>query len=271
MSDQEKQLQEFDPISMSIGIGVALGIVALQLSVLYTMFWSMVKQMKRDNKLSKELNDILKDGKGWNVMIVNDKSPNAFCMIKPYVFITTGLMKMLTHREIIAVLLHEAQHINSKDLWVNLIGQNAVLAIVLGAAGATGGPAGVYLAFMAYFLLGGSGLTTIIFNRTLGRAAEKRADSFAVKFGYGDDMISALEKIEKWVEHAMRKRECGVVCQLVDKINAAIDEHPPIKERIEHVLKKKETYEKTKGKKFLNIRSSFMNAFGLDKLETKKA
>jgi len=271
MDKKEQQLQEFDPISMTLGIGIALGIVALQISVLYSMFWDMVKNMKKDNKLSKELNSILKDGKNWTVMIVPENDPNAFCMIKPYVFITKGLMKMLTHREIIAVLLHEAQHINSKDLWVNLTANNTILTIVLGAAGAVGGPAGIYLVFFAYFLLGGATITRVIFNRLLGRAAEKRADSFAVKFGYGDDMVSALEKLEKWVQHATRKRECGVVCQLMDKINAAMDEHPPIKERVDHVLKKKETYEKTKGKKFLNIRSSFMNAFGLDKVEKKKA
>jgi len=270
MEKNEQQLQEFDPVSMAIGIGAALALTALQITVLYTIFWAMVKQMKRDNKLSKELNDILKDGKGWNVMIVDDKGPNAFCMIKPYVFITTGLMKMLTHREIIAVLLHEAQHINSKDIWVNIIGQNAVMGIVLGVAGAMGGIVGVYAVFLAYVLLGGQGLTSIIFNRTLGRAAEKRADSFAVKFGYADDMISALEKIEKWVEKAMRKRECGVICKIVDKINEAIDEHPPIKERIEHVLKKKETWEKTKGQSFMKMRGVFMSMFGLDNVEASK-
>ena len=36
----------------------------------------------------------------------------------------------------------------------------------------------------------------------------------------------------------MAKTDCGKICQLSNKIGEAIDEHPPLKKRVENVLKK---------------------------------
>ena len=116
---------------------------------------------------------------------------------------------------------------------------------------------------LLFYWVSGNSIIGIIFARTMGRAAENRADNFAVKYGYGKAMASALKKLDKWIKKMLAKQECGKICMLGRRIGAAIDEHPPMKERIERVLKAKDTYTKTKGKSFLGIQQYFMKAMGV--------
>ena len=101
------------------------------------------------------------------------------------------------------------------------------------------------------------GITGIIFKRTLGRRGERLADSFAVKYGYGDEMITALEKIHKWIDKITAKRPCGAMCKTIKKVGEATDEHPPLKKRVEDIMKSKDTWEKTKRFNFVKLRNFF--------------
>ena len=241
MTDKKKVIVKEEPISASIGaLSVTILIpLAIQLAMIFVMFWAFQKASKEDKNLSKKLNNVLKDGKNWTVVVIKEKSPNAFCMIKPVVFVTSGLLRYLNDDEVMAVLLHEAGHINNKDLVKTFIANHTLAAMVMSAAAVIGGPVAVYLVFQLYYLLGIK-IVTVIFNRVLGRFHEKRADSYATKYGYADHMITALEKIEKYVQKEMNKQGCGIMCRAERKISEAIDEHPPVKERIENILKSKE-------------------------------
>lgn len=261
---KKQQLQEFDPVSMAVGVGAALIYLAIQLAMIFAMFTTMIKRIKIDPVRTKKLNSVLKDGKKWTVHVMKEPVPNAFCMIKPHVFLTTGLIKLLNEEELMAVMLHEAGHINNKDLWKDVIGSNMLITILAGAAGAIGGPPGLTIISFILICLGGMDLIQLIFRRTLGRFAEKRADSFAVKYGYADAMISTLKKLDKYMKKELERRKCGPMCKIINSINEKLDEHPPVKERIENVLKSKETWEKTTKMSFVNARNFFMKKFGVD-------
>jgi len=262
---KKEKLQELDDNTKQVLKSAVLIPLAIQLATLFVMFQVFTKLMaKEDKKLSGQLKRILKDGKNWKVMVMKEKSPNAFAMVRPYVFITTGLMKMLTPGETMAVLLHEAGHISNKDIWTDIAAKNTLLSILITAVGSIAGPE-VLVILMLIYLYGGSSLLNIVFARTLGRFKENRADSFAVKYGYGTEMASALVKLDKLVKKMLAKKPCNKICQIGRKISSSIDEHPPFKERIERVLKAKETYKQTKNKSFPAMRQYFMKAFGVKK------
>jgi putative metalloprotease len=260
--DKQKQLQEFDPISTTVAAAYILIPLAINLAALFTAISYYTKNLKTDPKLSKKLNTILKDGKKWEVKIVPDKSPNAFAMIKPYVFITSGLLKMMDEDEIMAILLHEAGHINNMDVWRDLAAENTFMTIIFGAAVFLGGSVVVYALLTFMYFVGKDALRVLI-NRIMGRAAERRADNYAVKYGYGDALVSALNKMEELLRKMKAKNECGIICKLSEKISDMLDEHPPYKKRVEQILKTKETWEKVKNATFVNMRNFFQKAFGI--------
>ncbi len=262
---KKEEIQELNKQTKTSLVNVVFIPLLINLSVLFVMFHAYTKLLsKEDKKLSAQLKKILKDGKDWKVMVIVGKDPNAFCMVRPYVFISTGLMKMLTQDEVMAVLLHEAGHITNKDIWTDIIAKNSLLSILLGVAGTMLGPMGMGVLLLIYFY-GGDSFINVIFARIIGRFKENRADSFAVKHGYGDAMASALSKLDKFIKKMLAKEECNKMCQIGRKINDAIDEHPPFKERIERVLKAKETYNQTKNKSFVGTQQYFMKAFRVKK------
>ena len=91
------------------------------------------------------------------------------------------------------------------------------------------------------------------------RRGERKADSFAVKYGYGDEMITALEKIHAWIDKVRAKRPCGKMCKAIIKFSETTDEHPPLKKTVEDIMKSKETWEKTKRFNFVKMRGFITN------------
>lgn len=254
------------PVDEIFGMVTAAVLIslAIQLSSLFLLFQTMIKQdSTEDKKLSKDLKKILRDGKDWKVMVVKDNMPNAFCIIRPYVFISTGLMKMMNERELMSILLHEAGHITNKDIWKDIIVKNSFSAIMLSVVGSIGGPTALIMMIFFYYIIGAEGITNKIFTRVLGRFEENRADSFAVKYGYADDMISVLKKLDRKIKSM--QPPCGKICKIIEKIEEILDEHPPVKKRIENILKRKETWITAKNKSFVNIRNMFIKGFGVKK------
>ena len=95
----------------------------------------------------------------------------------------------------------------------------------------------------------------------IGRRAENRADSYAVKYGYEKELISSLEKLEKMFNKT--RPPCTGLCKIIEKINRALDEHPPIKKRIENILKAKETWDQIKNKSVTALTKMFRSKFGI--------
>lgn len=267
---EEKNIQEFEPITMAGGIVVGLTFLVINLALALFMGAAIANKSKKDSERTRRINTILKNdkilkgNKKWSVYILKEDQPNAFCIITPHIFLTSGIVKLLNERELTAVMLHEAGHIKNKDTIKMLIRDNTLMAIILGVAGGLAGPAGLMIVGLIYVYLG-SGLLSIIFNRTMGRFSEKRADSFAVKYGYTKEMVSALEKLDKYMQKELQKEKCGRVCKVVSKINEKLDEHPPLKERVENILKSEETWKMSQKLSFTNLRNFFMKKFNVAK------
>lgn len=237
---KEEQLQEVDPLTAGgIALGAGTLMVLLNLIRLLSGISDLKKSLKVHKGLSKELNDILNSGNKWSVQIVPDISPNAFAAGGTYVFITSGLLKILNKREQMAVLLHEVYHNKKKHLAKKLAYEYSLYYLLIYIISLL--TPGIHLFFLALFAFQISlAILKIPYAITVGRRKEYNADAYSIRFGYADDEISALKKIETELAKMSRGQKCGVICQLVNKISHAINEHPSIQKRVERILRKKE-------------------------------
>lgn len=220
--------------------------IAINLAIVFILMWAISKSGKTDSKLSKKMNEIIKDGRKWKVRVIKEDAPNAFTMIRPTIFMTSGLKKIMTAEEVIAVCLHEAGHVQNKDV-IKSLSFSTFLQITMAAAISLATTvAGAISLAIVFFLINNLGIREFIKNRLLGRRMEKRADSWAVKYGYGPQLATALNKLKEWVDTIKGKRPCGRMCKIVGKIDKVLDEHPPIEKRIKKIMENPETY-KQKG------------------------
>ena len=234
---QEDDLQEIDPFTLSATAAVGTAYLVGAITTYLIAASQMKSRIKVDKKLTKRLNEIL-DSKGkWIIHIYPDPSPNAFAIGGRNVFITTGLLKVLTHREVEAVLLHEVYHNKDKHIYKKLAYTHSFAYLIIFIAMSVSAATGAYpLGILTLFLL--IKVADIAFNRVAGRRFEIKADEHAIKFGYGKELISSLKKLEKILAERMKKIKCGTWCQFERKISEAIDEHPPAKKRVEIILRK---------------------------------
>ncbi len=111
-----------------------------------------------------------------NISIVNSSKPFAFCfgIRKPKIFISTGLIKLLTKKELEIVITHEKYHLKNHD----------TLTLML---------ATIFESLAPYFPL----LTDIIKHYRIER--ELQADQFAI-MGLHDDasLVNVLKKLLKY-------------------------------------------------------------------------
>jgi Zn-dependent protease with chaperone function len=206
--------------------------VNIYLSSSFSVVWS--------NKLSKLLKQ------DWKVFVMPLDMMNAcsFGIGIKHVFITSGLIKKLNEREVMAVLLHEVHHSIKYDIVsrfaVGSFGGGAILHFIKNTMERIPdkllwGPGLFICTFIALlaFTLGSMWLNSVM----VGRRQEIKADQYTVQFGYGKDAISALTKITK-----VANKECNKtnVCKYAMKILSVVDEHPPLATRVERILDKME-------------------------------
>ena len=159
---------------------------------------------------------------------------------------TEKLIEMLNERELLAVCLHEVGHIKNYDgIKRLLIGVPLMIAsqviliqmiIKLYELGIRRQSLSLCAAFLTFFGL----LLSLSPAMYLARLQEYKADTYASKFGYNKDMISALEKIEKYMESI--KRKPNMISKAFSKLSSIISSHPPIQKRIENILQNDELY-----------------------------
>jgi Zn-dependent protease with chaperone function len=244
-------LKEFDPITLTAMVGI--GLVAAQLAMLLfrTGLFIIAAKSMTDKKLTKKINKFLESTK-WKVILMKEKSPNAFVMGPRIICITTGLQKLLNEREVMGVMLHEAWHVKDLHVYKQFVYKAPLFAliimIVMAAAITPGGSLPAYIMALIMF-----NIYDIPYKIIMGRRHEHAADSYATKMGYGDELISALNKLEKWYRSKVKSQPCGKVCQLTNKIGDVIDEHPPLKNRIENILKSKELSKLVMKKSYIKI------------------
>ena len=122
-----------------------------------------------------------------------------------YIYIGKPLLKMLTPQELVAVLLHELGHVYAatSHLPNNLISLfKEILLKPINSKIFKSDMIFSKLLFL-YSMIISVLIHGITFTQHVG---EHRADNFSLKYGYGDDMVTALNKFHT-IEKMYRKRE----------------------------------------------------------------
>jgi len=251
-----------------IGLMTSAIYMVINLTVYFGMFFAFRKKAKDEPKLAKELQTILGSKQKWTVLSVPDRDPNAFTLGRNFMLITRGLYKMLDDDEVMAVLLHEAGHNAGHHIAKKLAAMGTFAAIAGQAMGAYIAatvmiPMLPMFAIFIFFLFLGKGMD--LYNVTIGRKHEYFADSYAAKFGYGDQLISALKKLDKWVNSEMKKRPCGPECKKQIELSEKMDEHPSIKDRIENIMNTKLTKILKMSSSASSLKAFFMKELGIKK------
>jgi Zn-dependent protease with chaperone function len=245
-------LKEFDPIILpSIVVGTAWIAIILAQLIFQTGIFIIATKPMTDKKLTKQVNKFLGTTK-WRVILIKEKSPNAFVMGPRIICITSGLMKLLNSREVMGVMLHEAWHVKDLHVYKQFIYKFPFFYLIAMSMFAVGLITGIPILGTIFALIMFN-IYDIPYKIIMGRKHERAADSYAAKMGYGDELISALNKLEKWYRSKVKSQPCGKVCQFTNKIGEAIDEHPPLKNRIENILKSKELAKLAMKKSYIKI------------------
>jgi len=238
----DKYLEEIDPITGHVIIGANVALIT-QLTLIFIATRGLVKASQRQPKLEKKINDLL--GGKWEVRKIKDEFPNAFVFWGKQIFITDKLIKLLSEKELVAVMLHEAYHVDKHHLLKHLAIQYPFFYIFMFVVMAQFPLVGnlhvsLFLAVLTFRLMTTS--MEIPYRILISRKQENLADGFAVKYGYGDEIISALNKLEREYKRLQSGQKCGTICQAHRKINELLSGHPRTKERIEAIMKEKETW-----------------------------
>lgn len=195
------------------------------------------------------------------VYVVDDPAPNAFATGRnpkhATVTVTTGLLAVMSHRELRGVVAHEMAHVRNRDIAVTTIAVLAVgvIAVIAQVALRIGlwtrfvrsrgaGAVGLVVAALGlvlYLLAVPAGL---LLKAALSRRREALADATAVELTREPGGLrSALEKLEAdqtvvarpspaiahlWIESPLERREAG----LAGSIGRLFDTHPPLADRI---------------------------------------
>jgi heat shock protein HtpX len=192
------------------------------------------------------------------VYIVDDPAPNAFAFgrspQRSGVAVTSGLLNLMSRRELEGVLAHEMSHIRNRDVQVTTLAVTTVGLLVVVAEVAArsswfadwgdddnGGGALLLLAVAA--LAGILAFGARLLSLAISRHREELADTSAVALVTPDGLRKALEKLEAdhtVLHHVSRATaHLWIVAPLHDagndkraKLNKMFDTHPPLAERI---------------------------------------
>lgn len=135
-------------------------------------------------------------GLPWSFRVVDDPSPNAFALPGGYIFVTRGMMNLMTNEaELASVLGHEIGHVTARHS-VNQMskGQLAQLGLGLGAILAPE-------ATQQFGQIAGTGLQLLFLK--YGRDDERQADELGFKYAlaerydvrYMADVFAALQRL----------------------------------------------------------------------------
>jgi Zn-dependent protease with chaperone function len=203
-----------------------------------------------DKNLTTKLNDILKSSKKFTVHIFKEKSPNAFCLFSPNIYITSGCQKMCTEKELLAICLHEAGHINDYHSWYRVFAMigigslfHTILRVWIHENTSKDREAQTALDYNPYVWMIELALTmqvtSVIIARAQGRGQEYYADSFATKYGYGDYLITGLRRVIEWSRKREGQRCTNKICKALIWLSEAMDEHPSLEDRVAKILEDK--------------------------------
>jgi len=192
------------------------------------------------------------------VYIVDDPAPNAFAFGRSPdnagVAVTSGLLNLMSRRELEGVLAHEMSHIRNRDVQVTTLAVTTVgilVAVAEIAARASwfsdfddnNNDGGAFLLLAVAALAGILAFGARLLSFAISRHREELADTSAAELVTPDGLRKALEKLEAdhtVVHHVSRATaHLWLVTPLRHagddrhaKLNRMFDTHPPLAERI---------------------------------------
>ena len=173
---------------------------------------------------------------GIQLYIDDSGIPNAFALGRGTIAVSKGALEIMTQDELRGILAHELGHLTHYDTFIplTLIVGNVTMFIFMLV-----GKFALLIGKITESIIGNRGLTTIleflgkgiyaifvgIFTliiMAINRQAEYWADEFAVKIGYGTELVNALYKLNN----------IGYADNLITIIDRLKSSHPMITQRI---------------------------------------
>jgi heat shock protein HtpX len=192
------------------------------------------------------------------IYIVDDPAPNAFAAgrspAKAYVCVTTGILQLMSERELEGVIAHEISHVRNRDVRLMtlvsvLVGVVALISDFLlrislwGGGRKSSGTAGLIAFAIGIVALLLAPIAGVLIQLAVSRRREYLADASGAEItGDGEGLAMALRKLEQ--DHAQTAHASRAVAHLyienpLNQVSGAkatfrslFDTHPPLEDRI---------------------------------------
>ncbi len=156
----------------------------------------------------------------YNVHIIKEKSPNAFCIPGGSIYVTTGLLDFArSDSELAFVIAHELSHANGKHVIIQMErNQRLSLAALAIAIASRGAGAAIVLSNVAAIAVSSA------YSRDLEQEADYGAITIAENAGY--DLIAGVTTMERLAEEELKQPwyDPGITL-----------DHPKLSERIQYI------------------------------------
>ena len=243
----------------TIVVGIVYAVFQYYASGTLAMAMSGAKEIeKKDNPRLYNIVENLSITTGLpmpKVYVVDDPAPNAFATGRDpkhaAVAATTGLMDIMSDKELTAVMAHEMSHVKNYDIRVSMIVFGLVCVIGLISDFAfrmmfygsrrrdhEGSPVGYVLILIAAVL---SPFVATLAQMAVSRQREYLADASAVSITrYPEGMIDALKKLQSHSQ-PMRSQNIAAESMYINNplrkgfFSNLLSSHPPLEKRIERL------------------------------------
>jgi heat shock protein HtpX len=192
------------------------------------------------------------------IYVIDDPAPNAFAAgrspDKAYVAVTTGLLNLMSERELEGVLAHELSHVRNRDvrlmtLVAVLVGVVALLSDFLlrislfGGGRRSSGNAGLIAFVLGLVALALAPIAAVLIQLAVSRRREYLADASAAEItGDGEGLALALRKLQldtqetrhapRAVAHMFIENPLNQASGIQSSFRSLFDTHPPLEARI---------------------------------------
>jgi heat shock protein HtpX len=192
------------------------------------------------------------------VYVIDDPAPNAFAAGRSskaaYVAVTTGLLDLMSERELEGVLAHELSHVRNRDvrlmtLVAVLVGVIALISDFMlrialwGGGKRSGGWAGIVALAIGIVALILAPIAGVLIQLAVSRRREYLADASAAEItGDGEGLALALRKLQqdtqqtkhapRAVAHMFIESPLNQTSGLQASFRSMFDTHPPLDARI---------------------------------------
>jgi heat shock protein HtpX len=192
------------------------------------------------------------------VYVIDDEAPNAFAAGRgpktAYVAVTTGLLNLMSERELEGVIAHELSHVRNRDvrlmtLVAVLVGSIALVSDLLfrisifGGGRRSGGSAGAIAFALGLVALALAPVAAVLIQLAVSRRREYLADASGAEItGDGEGLALALRKLlldttqtkhaSRAVAHLYIESPLNQASGVHASMRSLFDTHPPLESRI---------------------------------------